>query len=41
VTSAYRWKLEGRALTLTTVKEGCPDKVAETILTSEPWKKLS
>jgi hypothetical protein len=41
VTSTYRWKLEGRKLRLTTVKAGCPDKVAQTILTSEPWKKLS
>jgi hypothetical protein len=41
VTSRYRWKLKGRALTLTTLKAGCPDKVAETILTSQPWKKVS
>jgi hypothetical protein len=41
VTSAYRWKLDGRVLRLTMGKGGCPDKVAETILTSEPWKQLS
>jgi hypothetical protein len=41
VTSRYRWKLEGKTLTFTTLKAGCPDKVAETILTSEPWKKVS
>jgi hypothetical protein len=41
VTSRYRWKLEGKSLTFTTLKAGCPDKVAETILTSQPWKKVS
>lgn len=39
VTSAYRWKLDGNTLRLTTLKKGCPDEVAETILTSQPWKK--
>ncbi len=39
VTSAYRWKLDGTSLRLTTLKKGCPDKVAQTILTSHPWKK--
>jgi hypothetical protein len=41
VTSAYRWRLDGTSLRLTTLKNGCPDKVAETILTSHPWKKRS
>jgi hypothetical protein len=39
VTSSYRWKLGGTTLRLTAVKKGCPDEVAETILTSRPWKK--
>jgi len=39
VTSSYQWKLTGRTLRLTTVKAGCPDKVADTILTARPWTK--
>lgn len=39
VTSTYRWRLEGDTLRLRTVKPGCPDKVADTILTSRAWKK--
>lgn len=39
VTSEYRWKVLGKALVLTTVKAGCPDKVASTILGSRPWKR--
>ena len=39
VSSAYRWKLQGKALRLTTVKAGCPDKVAETILTSHALRR--
>jgi hypothetical protein len=39
VTSTYGWKLDGNMLRLTTLKKGCPDKVAQTILTSQPWKK--
>jgi len=39
VTSTFRWKLDGETLRLTTVKKGCPDKVAETILTSQPLRK--
>jgi hypothetical protein len=35
----YSWKLEGSTLTLTTVKNQCADRVAETILTSRPWAK--
>lgn len=35
----YRWELSGSTLTLTTVKNDCPDRVAETILTSRPWTK--
>lgn len=35
----YGWKLDGSTLALTTVKNDCPDKVAETILTSRPWTK--
>jgi hypothetical protein len=37
----YRWTLSGSTLTLTTVKNDCPDKVAEAILTSQPWTKQS
>jgi hypothetical protein len=35
----YSWTLEGSTLTLTTVKNDCPDRIAETILTSNPWTK--
>ena len=35
----YSWKLDGSTLTLTAVKNQCPDRVAETILTSRPWTK--
>ena len=39
--SEYSWKLSGSTLTLTTVKNDCPDHVAETILTSDSWTKQS
>jgi hypothetical protein len=40
VSSAYRWGLQGeQALHLTTTKPGCRDKVAQTILASEPWTR--
>jgi hypothetical protein len=39
VTSSYRWTLKGNTLQLTAAKRGCPDKVARTILTSEPWTR--
>jgi hypothetical protein len=39
VSSSYTWKAEGDRLRLTAVKHGCADKVAETILSSEPWKR--
>ena len=35
----YGWQLDGSTLTLTTVKNQCPDRVAETVLTSQPWTK--
>ena len=35
----YTWSLEGDSLVIETVKNGCPDRVAETILTSRPWTK--
>jgi hypothetical protein len=35
----YSWKLTGSTLTLATVTNDCPDRVAETILTSHPWTK--
>jgi hypothetical protein len=37
----YSWKLDGSTLTLATVKNQCPDRVAQTILTSRPWTKQS
>ncbi len=37
----YRWTLEGSTLTLATVKNDCPDRVAEAILTSNSWTKES
>jgi hypothetical protein len=37
----YRFELSGSTLTLTTVKNECPDRVAETILTSNAWTKES
>jgi hypothetical protein len=39
VTSASRWRREGDTLRLTSAKGGCPDKVAQTILTSELWTR--
>src|SRR3954451_1746534 len=39
VTSSYTWKAEGDSLRLTAVKRGCADKVSETILSAEPWKR--
>ena len=39
VNSAYRYELDGDMLRLTTVKPGCPDKVAQTILTAGPLKR--
>lgn len=39
VSSSYTWKAEGGSLRLTAVKHGCADKVAETILSAEPWKR--
>jgi hypothetical protein len=37
----YSWTLSDSTLTLTTVKNDCPDRVAETILTSNSWTKQS
>ena len=37
----YSWQLDGSMLSLTTVKNDCPDHVAETILTSNSWTKQS
>jgi hypothetical protein len=39
VSSSYRFKLENDRQRLTTAKPGCPDKVAQTILASEPWMR--
>jgi hypothetical protein len=35
----YSYGLPANTLTFTTVKNSCPDDVAQTILTSEPWTK--
>ena len=35
----YRFALTGTTLRFTKVSNGCRDRVAETVLTSEPWKK--
>jgi len=35
----YTWSLDGDNLVIETVKNQCPDRVAETILTSRPWTK--
>jgi hypothetical protein len=37
--NAYAYRLTGRALTLRTVRNRCADDVAQTILTSQPWKR--
>jgi hypothetical protein len=34
----YSWKLDGSTLRLATVKNQCPDRVAQTILTSRPGR---
>src|SRR4051794_38149619 len=38
-TNVYSYRLQSKTLTFTTVKNSCSDKVAQTILTSEPWAK--
>ena len=38
--NSYTWRLDGTALTITTDSNRCPDKVAETVLTSQPWQKV-
>jgi hypothetical protein len=35
----YRFVQRGKTLRFTKVQNSCPDKVAETVLTSEPWQK--
>ena len=39
VSSSYRWKVDGGQLRLTPVVNGCPDKIALTILSSGPWTR--
>src|SRR5436190_21066019 len=39
VESEYRWRLSGKTLRLTNVKNGCPDKIDLTILTAAPYTK--
>jgi hypothetical protein len=35
----YSYEVQGDILTVHVVKNQCPDRIAETILTSEPWSK--
>ena len=35
----YQWEITGGELTITTVTNQCPDRVAETILTSRAWTR--
>jgi hypothetical protein len=37
--NAYRFTQSGKKLRFTKVRNGCPDRIAETVLTSEPWSK--
>jgi hypothetical protein len=39
VESEYRWKLSGKTLRFTAVKNDCRDKVALTLFTAEPWRR--
>jgi hypothetical protein len=39
VESEYRYTSSGNKLTFTPVKNGCADKVAQTLLTASPWVK--
>jgi hypothetical protein len=36
----YSYEVQGDTLIIKVVANQCPDRVAETILTSEPWTKL-
>jgi hypothetical protein len=38
--NTYSYQVQGDTLRITTVHNQCADRVAETILTSEPWAKL-
>ena len=40
VNTTYRWARDGNTLRLTKLGGGCPDKVAETILTARPLTKV-
>ena len=40
VNTTYRWARNGNTLRLTKLGGGCPDKVAETILTARPLTKV-
>ena len=37
----YTWRLDGEQLTFRAESNSCPDRVAETILTSRPWRRVS
>ncbi|MEA2472907.1 MAG: hypothetical protein QOE06_822 [Thermoleophilaceae bacterium] len=39
VESEYVWFTKGKQLALKVAKNGCPDKIAATILTAHPWTK--
>ena len=36
-TYIYKWALDGKALTLTTVEDGCPDR--NRVITAHPWSR--
>jgi hypothetical protein len=38
--NTYSYQVQDGTLRITTVDNQCADRVAETILTSEPWAKL-
>jgi hypothetical protein len=40
VETTYRWAVSGNTLRLTKLDGGCPDKIAETILTARPLAKV-
>jgi hypothetical protein len=37
----YAYEVSDETLTITTVSNQCPDRVAETVLTSQPWRKAA
>jgi hypothetical protein len=37
----YSYKVTGQTLRFTTIKNQCSDRVAQTVLTSEPWTRIA